>query len=254
MYRFSFLFFLIFSILVGFVDPVSAVTSRDPFPVHASMRPNVEFWKNIYGKYPSTKGVVHDSENLKIIYEVINLEPHGPGSRRINRNRVKRVKERYRSMLNKFAQGKAPSGRLERRIYAKFGPNPKRHDFKKSRENIRCQTGQKDRFLAGVKRSGKYLDRIKDIFKSKGLPQDLAYLPHVESSYNYKAYSKFGAAGIWQFIRSTGRRYMQVDYVVDERRDPVALHKRLPRKFIGHPAQLNHAGFIKISEHVFNKW
>ncbi len=190
--------------------------------MHASMRPNVEFWKNIYAKYPSTEGVVHDSENLKIIYEVIDLEPHGPGSSRINRKRIKRVKERYRSILDKFAKGKAPSGRLERRIYSKFGPNPKRSDFKKARENIRCQTGQKDRFLAGVKRSGKYLDRIKDIFRSKGLPEDLAYLPHVESSYNYKAYSKFGAAGIWQFIRSTGRRYMQVDYVVDERRDPVA--------------------------------
>jgi membrane-bound lytic murein transglycosylase D len=54
------------------------------------------------------------------------------------------------------------------------------------------------------------------------LPQDLAYLPHVESSFNLKAYSKFGAAGIWQFTRSTGRRFMQIGYTVDERRDPIA--------------------------------
>jgi membrane-bound lytic murein transglycosylase D len=42
----------------------------------------------------------------------------------------------------------------------------------------------------------------------------------VESSYNPKAHSHAGASGIWQFTRSTGRRYLRVDYVVDERRDP----------------------------------
>jgi membrane-bound lytic murein transglycosylase D len=50
---------------------------------------------------------------------------------------------------------------------------------------------------------------------------DLAYLPHVESSFNPKAYSKFGAAGMWQFTRSTGKQYMTVSYAVDERRDPI---------------------------------
>jgi membrane-bound lytic murein transglycosylase D len=43
----------------------------------------------------------------------------------------------------------------------------------------------------------------------------------VESSFNYQAYSKFGAAGIWQFTRSTGKRFMKVGYVLDERRDPI---------------------------------
>ncbi len=219
--RHLFLCFLSSLLLVGLVGPVSAMTSRDPFPVHASMRPNVEFWKKIYSEYPSTKGVLHDSNNLKIIYDVIDLKPHGPGSSRINRKRIKKAKNHYQTILEKFAQGKSPSTRGERRIYAMFGPNPKRHEFRQAKDDIRCQTGQKDRFLAGVKRSGKYLKRIKDIFRSQGLPEDLAYLPHVESSYNYEAYSKFGAAGIWQFTRSTGRRFMQVDYVVDERRDPI---------------------------------
>jgi membrane-bound lytic murein transglycosylase D len=53
------------------------------------------------------------------------------------------------------------------------------------------------------------------------LPEDLAYLPHVESSFNPKAFSKFGAAGIWQFTRSTGKQYMSIGYAVDERRDPI---------------------------------
>jgi len=54
-----------------------------------------------------------------------------------------------------------------------------------------------------------------------GVPVELAVLPHVESSFQLQAYSSAGAAGIWQFTRSTGRRYMKVGYEVDERRDPI---------------------------------
>ena len=53
-----------------------------------------------------------------------------------------------------------------------------------------------------------------------GLPGELAALPHVESSFNARAYSKVGAAGIWQFMPGTGRRWLRIDDVVDERRDP----------------------------------
>ncbi|MDR9501274.1 MAG: LysM peptidoglycan-binding domain-containing protein [Desulfurivibrionaceae bacterium] len=198
-----------------------AMTGNDPFPVHASMRPNVEFWEKVYSAYPSTKGVLHDSKNLAIIYEVIDLAPHGYGSRQVNRRRVKQAKERYQAMLARFAQGTPPKTGIERHVYGMFGPSPTRDAFRRARDDIRCQTGQKDRFLAGLKRSGKYLERLQDIFRNQGLPEDLVYLPHVESSYNYEAYSKFGAAGIWQFTRATGKRFMQVDYAVDERRDPI---------------------------------
>jgi membrane-bound lytic murein transglycosylase D len=53
-----------------------------------------------------------------------------------------------------------------------------------------------------------------------GLPPELAALPHVESSFTPTAYSKVGASGLWQFMRSTGRLYMRVDDIVDERLDP----------------------------------
>jgi membrane-bound lytic murein transglycosylase D len=54
------------------------------------------------------------------------------------------------------------------------------------------------------------------------VPLELAALPHVESSYNPDARSHVGASGIWQFTRSTGRRFMRVDHVIDERNDPFA--------------------------------
>ena len=77
----------------------------------------------------------------------------------------------------------------------------------------------------GLTRSSPYVDKIKEIFRSNGMPEDLAYLPHVESSFNPKAYSKAGAAGIWQFTRSTGKKFMKVGRGIDERRDPIRSSK-----------------------------
>ncbi|NPB08915.1 MAG: LysM peptidoglycan-binding domain-containing protein [Thermodesulfobacteria bacterium] len=75
-----------------------------------------------------------------------------------------------------------------------------------------------ERWLA---RSGRYGPMIKEILRSYGLPEDLVYLAMIESGFNPFAYSRAGACGIWQFIRSTGRKYgLKIDYWVDERRDP----------------------------------
>ena len=58
------------------------------------------------------------------------------------------------------------------------------------------------------------------MLREEGVPIELAALPHVESSFDPTAYSRAGAAGMWQFIRSTGLRYMRIDHIVDDRRDP----------------------------------
>ncbi|MEE8583463.1 MAG: LysM peptidoglycan-binding domain-containing protein [Acidobacteriota bacterium] len=79
----------------------------------------------------------------------------------------------------------------------------------------------REKFLQGLIRSGRYLDRIEQVFRSYDLPVELALMPHVESSFDYSAYSKVGAAGIWQFMRSTGRRFLTVNRTIDERRDPL---------------------------------
>jgi membrane-bound lytic murein transglycosylase D len=106
-------------------------------------------------------------------------------------------------------------------VAEQFGPGADAAVFRSAMRNLRCQTGQKDRFRQGLIRSGAYIDEIKQIFRDAGLPEDLAYLPHVESSFNPQAYSKFGAAGMWQFTRATGKQFMKVGYTIDERRDPI---------------------------------
>ncbi|MFC1522427.1 transglycosylase SLT domain-containing protein [Elusimicrobiota bacterium] len=75
--------------------------------------------------------------------------------------------------------------------------------------------------LKAFEKSGQYNDMILSQLKANGLPRELFYLVMVESEYNPKAYSRAGAAGLWQFMRFTGRKYgLRVNYWVDERFDP----------------------------------
>ena len=91
----------------------------------------------------------------------------------------------------------------------------------RSRKRVRAQRGVKERFATGLELSRRYLEQMQEIFREEGLPVELTYLPLVESSFNIRARSPAGAVGIWQFMRTTGRRYLRVNRSVDERRDPL---------------------------------
>lgn len=203
------------------------------FHAPSSLRTNVDFWKRIYTEFTTNQMVIHDIDNLDIIYDVVNIN----GSR-MGKGRVNEVRRKYKSILisihNKIKSGKALNSE-EIEVYKKFDNIYKPNKFIIASNDIRGQLGQRDRFIEGLKRSGRYIDNIKEIFRNHGLPEELTALPHVESSFNYEAFSSAGAAGIWQFTRSTGRLFMQIDYVIDERRDPifstVAAAKLLKRNY-----------------------
>lgn len=77
-------------------------------------------------------------------------------------------------------------------------------------------------FTRWLERSGKYEKLVEDIFESKGVPKDLAYVAMIESGFNPSARSYARAVGMWQFISSTGRYYgLRNDWWFDERRDVV---------------------------------
>jgi membrane-bound lytic murein transglycosylase D len=212
---------LIAAIIIGLSFSSIAVAAEN-FPQYDNIQPNVSFWVKAYSKYTTQQAVVHDSTHLNLIYDVIDLKPHDAyRARKINRQRMKKARAKYRKILKRLAANPSLRSRTARRVAALFGPNASADTYRRAAKRVRCQIGQRDRFRAGLIRSGAYIDRIREIFTANGLPVELAYLPHVESSFNYQAYSKFGAAGIWQFTRSTGKRFMEVGYVLDERRDPL---------------------------------
>lgn len=86
--------------------------------------------------------------------------------------------------------------------------------------NIYQNEGRR-RLHDGLARGGRYLETYKRIFREKGMPEELAYLPLIESSYVSTAVSPAAAAGIWQFIEETGRRYnLRQTAWTDSRLDP----------------------------------
>lgn len=199
---------------------ITASPAAENFPLYPCIKANVKFWEDIYSRYSSQQGVLHDSENLSRVYTVVDLESWDvPGSAKTNNERIKAAKSRISDILSRLGSGK-PAVTREERFIAHLFPKQRHTTYHVARENIRLQIGQKDRFREGLIRSGKYIGQFKKMLISQGLPADLAYLPHVESSFNPKAYSKAGAAGLWQFTRSTGTDFLTINEHVDERYDP----------------------------------
>lgn len=191
------------------------------FPRYPEINDEVRFWELIYSTHSINSAVIHDRNDLSKVYAIIKLQETGlPGADKFNRNALKTATKKYQIILKKLSSGKKPGTSSEKQVAALFTGADARKRMARAADNIRTQTGQKERFIQGVTRSGAYIGKIRRILAKNGLPADIAYLPHVESSYNTEAYSKFGAAGMWQFTRSTGKQYLTIDDAVDERRDP----------------------------------
>lgn len=84
------------------------------------------------------------------------------------------------------------------------------------------QTKEKKDFEEAYKRSGRYKEMINEEMKKAGLPEELSWMPIIESGFKVNAYSRARALGLWQFISSTGYRFgLKRDRWIDERMDPV---------------------------------
>jgi membrane-bound lytic murein transglycosylase D len=160
--------------------------TEDPFPLLPGLESPVEFWKKIFTEYSSSQLVFFDPLDMSRIYDVLDVGEDSRTPEYINGERE--------------------------RIAATHGVDV---------ERVRAQRGIKERTAAGLKRSGRYIAQMQQIFRDRGLPIELTYLPIVESSYDLNARSSAGALGMWQFMRTTGRQYMRVDRSIDERRDPI---------------------------------
>jgi membrane-bound lytic murein transglycosylase D len=196
----------------------------ESIPRPEGIQQDVNFWVRVYTEVTTNEGFLHDERNLSVVYETLKFSAgSSPRERQrlVDEHRDRHVAalRRIVAALDSAAEREALS-ESDKRILALWGPNPSAILLRDAQERIRFQLGQADRFKEGLMRSSSYQTHIAETFANQGLPPELAVLPHVESSFNANAYSKVGAAGLWQFMRSTGRRYMRVDDAVDERLDP----------------------------------
>ncbi len=193
--------------------------NNNPMPRPPQLERDVQFWIRVYTQVDTNAGFLHDQYNLGVVYDTLHFAPDTSSSER--ERQVDQARERYAAALRRIAD--AEEGTLsadDQRIKAMWGSEGTPARLRSAVEDIRFQLGQADRFRAGLVRSGAWETHIAETLANLGLPAELAVLPHVESSFNPAAYSKVGAAGLWQFMRSTGRRYMRIDGAVDDRLDP----------------------------------
>jgi membrane-bound lytic murein transglycosylase D len=199
---------------------LTGTTSADEvFPQPPELQPDVQFWLSIFSQYSTDEGVLHDSRNLAVVYD--RLDMPADLSRRERSRRIDQRRTEVRAVLRTLASGKREGlSAAEQRVLALWPDDVSDETLAAAASRIRYQQGLKDRFRRGLERAGRWRSFINAEFTAQGVPIELAALAHVESSYNPNARSHVGASGIWQFTRSTGRRFMRVDHVVDERNDP----------------------------------
>ncbi len=198
---------------------IQRAPAGDPaIPYPPQLQRDVDFWVSVYTRIDTNSGYLHDQYDLAVIYDTLHFAPDS--SPRARQRIVNRARDHYVAELRRIASGREPLSPEDERIKALWGAQATPQRLLEATEDIRFQLGQANRFRAGLIRSGAWQKDIARALKSEGLPPELSALPLVESSYNPRAYSKVGAAGLWQFMRSTGRRFMRIDRAVDDRMDP----------------------------------
>ena len=196
-----------------------SVAAEETLPLPPELEPDVQFWEAMFARYTTDQGVLHDTRNLAVVYEQVDIPATAP--RRERRRLVERRREAIKSVMQRLAAGKRDGlSAEEARILALWPEGVSNDTLRKAVDQIRYQQGLADRFRDGLERSGRWRKHVLNELKALDVPLELVALPHVESSYNPDARSQVGASGIWQFTRSTGRRFMEVDHILDERNDP----------------------------------
>jgi membrane-bound lytic murein transglycosylase D len=209
-------------------DPMDRVS--DDFDIPAELNQRVKFWFDVYTKYGRFTHVLHHSRYPWIVYEVIDFTDavksgKGPEwlkvekSKKLLRQRRAEIRLALRRLSRRPAVAKTD---LEKRLVSLLASVPGRrsHVYRDAAGALRSQLGQRDYFIAGLRRSSRYLPHLEETFLSQGLPLGLTRMPFVESSFNERAESKVGASGIWQVMPATGRAYGLVNGSIDERNSP----------------------------------
>ncbi len=181
----------------------------------------VDFWADVFSLHNTDTAVFHDRKVPERVYSVLHRK--GACGGRNTPPDIRRERKRLAALLESVAGKKAAGSAMqgEEKHIADLFAGERVPEIRKAADRIRCQTGNANRFREGVRRFGEHKSRVAQALKEFGLPDGVQYLPFVESSYNPEAYSRVGAAGLWQLMPATARHLgLEVNPVLDERMDP----------------------------------
>lgn len=200
---------------------------------------SVKFWFSIYTQYSSDQVVIHDSNNLKLVYNVIDFsELHDNKSiHRFSKSKLqshlsleytRRIKKSLKKLstikLSKVTQEQDDILRAIKAAKIKIprSKTKRKKLFLELSKNIRTQTGQRNMVYRGITRSLPYLPYLNKQLENFRLPKELLAISFLESSFNIVAKSKVDAVGIWQFMPYIGNLFMpNISNYVDYRHNPI---------------------------------
>jgi membrane-bound lytic murein transglycosylase D len=198
------------------------------FPRYPQLTPAVTFWTRIFGEYSENQSVIHSMDYPQKIFKVLDFRDDAARMNPVELSKVrareeKIAKDHFDEVLQQVHDLRRSPEQMnseQRRVFEMYADIPDDNRFRNAIGTLRAQRGLKERTRQALDTSGKYLPTMESTFRGYQLPVTLTRLPLVESSFNVEAYSKAGAAGLWQFIPSSARIYMRLDNIVDDRRDP----------------------------------
>lgn len=216
---------LLFAIVI--IGVSSAARADDSaFTRVPALEPNIAFWKKVYIEWSLNNIAFHDEKDLGTVYRVITVPGRGAKNasglgrtEAINRGRSE-IEAALRALAKKNPKTDAGLSGVEKEVFTNL-KNVTRADKYTRLATLRAQNGLRERFLQGWNNSGLYEQFIMAELRRNGLPDELIGIAFVESLFYVGAKSKVGAAGVWQFMSYTGKEYMQLNNVVDERYDPI---------------------------------
>ena len=134
----------------------SLIKANDLFPIPPQIEKNVDFWTKIYSQYSSNHVVVHDKNDLSVIYTVINLNEFYADSIHLSVkwDVVEEVKSEHRRILQKLSEINSPPSldslsKEERHVFILWSHSDDPYKFSKARYAVRAQLGLRDRFREG---------------------------------------------------------------------------------------------------------
>ena len=193
------------------------------FPCPDALRRRVDFWIDVYGRWRTNDAILHDAQRPHRVYKIIKGKVCGTNG---NTQFIKEQKRQIRLRLERIAtliERNKTITQAKDKHYLNMFPGRSPAVLRRATRNLRCQSGNKDGFRNALRRFGTYGPIVRRVLKDAGLHQDIQYLPFVESSYNPEAYSRVGAAGMWQIMPRTARVLgLELNATMDERLDPEA--------------------------------
>ncbi|MBI3074276.1 MAG: transglycosylase SLT domain-containing protein [Deltaproteobacteria bacterium] len=225
--------------LLSLTEPARFLGDEGPntFKVPKYLAKKFEFWKALYAKYKSTEFLLYDVQNQDVHYgtvDISDLQPVASESRaaaRLRRDkkerRVQAAKEKLVPILRKLAArwGKGTAGLSgeERRVARAIAHVKDRRQIAEGAtvRRIGGIGGIANRFQAGVERYSAYRPYVVAVLRQHKIPDEIEALTFTESLFSPTALSRSAAYGCWQFLKSTGKLFLQINELVDERRDPI---------------------------------